>query len=77
MGYVADNGVNKNAYKILVGKHEGKRQLGIGLLRHRWKDYVKTDTNHIGCESVERINLSQGHRPVKDLVNMVMNLQIP
>jgi hypothetical protein len=54
-----------------------KRPLWTDLLRQRWKDYVKVDIKSIGCESVEWINLSQGWRPVKHLVNMVMILQIP
>jgi hypothetical protein len=35
MGYVRD------VYRILVGKHEGKRQLG--RLRRRWEDNIKMD----------------------------------
>jgi hypothetical protein len=31
---------HKNAYKILVGKFEGKRQLGT--TSHRWEDNIKT-----------------------------------
>jgi hypothetical protein len=31
----------RNAYRILVGKPEGKRP--IGSSRHWWTDYMKTD----------------------------------
>jgi hypothetical protein len=34
-------GVMRNAYKILVGKPEGKRPLGRP--RCRWEDYIKMD----------------------------------
>jgi hypothetical protein len=34
VGYVAYRGEMRNVYKILVGKPEGKRPLGIP--RHRW-----------------------------------------
>jgi hypothetical protein len=35
-GHVALMGVKRNAYRILVEKLEGKRQLGRS--RHRWDD---------------------------------------
>jgi hypothetical protein len=36
-----------DAYKISVGKPDGKRSLG----RHRriWKDNIKTDITEVGC----------------------------
>jgi hypothetical protein len=37
-------GENRNVYRILVGKPEGKRPLGIPL--HRWEDNFKMD--HMG-----------------------------
>jgi hypothetical protein len=36
----------KNAYRILVGKPEGKRSLGS--LRRRWVDDIKIDLKEIG-----------------------------
>jgi hypothetical protein len=38
-GYVARMGEKRNAYRILVGKPEGKRPLGIP--RRRWVDNIK------------------------------------
>jgi hypothetical protein len=35
------NGVKRNAYRILVGRPEGKRPLG--RTSRRWVDNVKTD----------------------------------
>jgi hypothetical protein len=35
----------RNAYKILVGKPEGKRPLGRP--RHRWEDNIKLDRKEI------------------------------
>jgi hypothetical protein len=41
----------RNAYKTLVGKLEGKRQLGIS--RCRWEDNIKLDLREIGWEGVD------------------------
>jgi hypothetical protein len=40
-GHVARMGEKRNAYRILVGKPEGKRPLGRP--RHRWLDNIKMD----------------------------------
>jgi hypothetical protein len=40
------NWEQKNLYKILVGKPEGKRPLG--KLRRRWEDDIKIDRRGIG-----------------------------
>jgi hypothetical protein len=45
-GHVARMGETRNAYKILVGKPEGKKPLG--RLRHRWVDNIKMDLRDIG-----------------------------
>jgi hypothetical protein len=39
------NGEKRNAYRIFVGKPEGKRPLGIK--RRRWMDYIKMDLREI------------------------------
>jgi hypothetical protein len=40
----------RNAYKILVGKPEGKRLFGRS--RHTWED-IKMDLNEMGYENVD------------------------
>jgi hypothetical protein len=40
-GHVSGMGVKRNAYRLLVGKPEGKRQ--IGRPRRRWVDNIKMD----------------------------------
>jgi hypothetical protein len=45
-GHVARMGEKRNAYRILVGKPEGKRPLGRP--RNRWKDNNKMDLREIG-----------------------------
>jgi hypothetical protein len=44
-------GEKRNAYKILVGKPEGKRP--IGRPRSRWEDNIKMDLREIGCDGVD------------------------
>jgi hypothetical protein len=39
------NGETRNAYRILVGKPEGKRPLGRP--RRRWVDYIKINLREI------------------------------
>jgi len=40
-GACSTYGVRKGAYRVLVGKLEGKRSLG--RLRHRWEIIIKVD----------------------------------
>jgi hypothetical protein len=44
-GHVAQMGETRNAYRILVGKPEGKRPLGRP--RRRWVDNIKIDLREI------------------------------
>jgi hypothetical protein len=37
----------RSAYRVLVRKPEGKRQLRIP--RHRWEDNMKMDLQEVGC----------------------------
>jgi hypothetical protein len=41
-------GKKRNAYRILVGKPEGKRPLG--RKRRRWADNIKMDLRDIECD---------------------------
>jgi hypothetical protein len=45
-GACSTNGEKRNAYRILVGKREGKRPLGRP--RRRWVDNIKMDLREIG-----------------------------
>jgi hypothetical protein len=45
-GHVTLMGAKRNAYRILMGKPEGKRPLGRP--RHRWLDNIKIDLREIG-----------------------------
>jgi hypothetical protein len=45
-----------NAYKLLVGKPEGKMQLSRS--KHRWLDNIKMDLGKIGWGGMEYIYLA-------------------
>jgi hypothetical protein len=48
----------RNAYRILVGKPEGKRTLGRS--RRRWVDNIKMDLREIGWGGMDCIDLGSG-----------------
>jgi hypothetical protein len=43
-------GEKRNAYRILVGKPEGKRSLGRS--KSRWVDNIQMDLRYIGWDGV-------------------------
>ncbi|KAJ4446304.1 hypothetical protein ANN_12999 [Periplaneta americana] len=57
-GHVIRMGESKNAYRVLVGRSEGKRSLGRP--RRRWEDNIKMDLRAVGYDDRDRINLAQG-----------------
>jgi hypothetical protein len=68
-------GEKSNAYRILVGKPEGKRPLGRP--RCRWVDNIKMDLTEIGWGDMDWIDLAQDGDQWRAIVNMVMNLRVP
>jgi hypothetical protein len=46
----------RNAYKLLVGKPEGKRP--FGRPRHKWMYNIRVDLREVGWEVVDWIHLS-------------------
>jgi hypothetical protein len=68
------HGENRNAYRILVGKPEGRRPLGRP--RRRRADSIKIDFRKIGWVGVEWVNLTQDRNLWRVLVNTVMNLLV-
>jgi hypothetical protein len=46
-GHVARIGDGRGVYRVLVGRPEGKRQLGRP--RRRWEDNVRMDLQEVGC----------------------------
>jgi hypothetical protein len=68
-------GEKRNAYRLLVGKPEGKRPLERP--RRRWVDGIMMDLLEIGWGSMERIGLAQGKDKWRAPVNAAMNLRVP
>ena len=51
VGHVARMGEKRVVYRVLVGKTEGKRQLGRS--RRRWEDNIKLDLQEVGCGGMD------------------------
>jgi hypothetical protein len=68
-------GEKRNAYRILVGKPEGKRPLGTP--RSRRVDNIKMDLREIGWNGVDWIDMAQDRNQWRALVNTVLNLRVP
>jgi hypothetical protein len=65
----------KEAYRVLVGKREGRRPLKRP--RRRWEDNIKMDLREVGWGSMDWIDLSQDRDRWQALVDAVMNLRFP
>jgi len=64
----------RSAYKILVGKPEGKRLLGRP--KRRWEDDIKMDLQDVGW-GMNGIDQSQDRDRWQALVDGAMNLRVP
>jgi hypothetical protein len=68
-------GDKRNAYRILVGKPEGK--IPLGRPRCGWEDNIRMDLREIGWGGMDWIELAQDRDQWRALVNTVMNLRVP
>jgi hypothetical protein len=68
-------GETRNAYRILVGKPEGKRP--PGRPKRRLVDNIKMDLGEIGRDGRDWMDLSQDRDQWRALVNTVMKLRVP
>jgi hypothetical protein len=69
------NWEKRKAYRLLVGKPEGKRTLGRP--RRRWVHNIKIDLREIIWGSTNWIYLAQDRDQWRALVNTVMSVQVP
>jgi hypothetical protein len=72
MGRACSTNVERrNAYRILVGKPEGKRPLVIP--RRRWVNNIKMGLREIGWDGMDWIDPAQDRDQWRALVNTVMD----
>jgi hypothetical protein len=74
-GHVTRRGEKRNAYRLLVGKPEGRRPLGRP--RRRWLDNIRMGLVDVGWGDVDWIGLAQDRDRWRALVNSVLNLRVP
>jgi len=74
-GHVARMGEEREVYRLLVGKLEGRRPLGRP--RRRWVDNVRMDLQEVGFGYMDWIVLAQDRDSWRTLVSAVMNLRVP
>jgi hypothetical protein len=74
-GHVGRIGDKRNAYRILVGKSEGKRQ--IERPRRKWVDNIKMDLREIGWDGAHWIDMAQDRDQWRALLNTVLNYRVP
>jgi hypothetical protein len=65
-------GETSGAYRVLVGKCEGKRSLGRP--RCRWEENIEFDLQEVGWGSMEWVDLAQDRERSRAVVSAVMNL---
>jgi hypothetical protein len=73
-GPCSTNVEKRKAYRLLMGKPEGKRPLGRP--RCRWVD-IRMDLGEVGWGDVDWIGLAKDRNRWRALVNSVLNLLVP
>jgi hypothetical protein len=68
-------GEKRNAYRLLVGKLDGRRPLRRP--KRRWLDNIIMDLVEVGWGDVDWISLAQDRDRWRALVNSVLNLRVP
>jgi hypothetical protein len=74
-GHAVRMGEGRGVYRVLVGRPEGKKQLGRH--RRRWEDNIKMDLREIGIDGEKLIQLAHDRVQWRACVNTVMNFRIP
>jgi hypothetical protein len=74
VGHVVRMGEERNVYRVLMGKTEGKRP--FERPRRRWEDGIRMDLREICWGRVDWIQLAQDRDRWRAVVNTVMNLRV-
>jgi hypothetical protein len=68
-------GEDRDVYKVLVGKPEGKKPLGRP--RCRWEDNIKMNLQKVGGGHGDWMELAQDRDRWRALVDTVRNFRVP
>jgi hypothetical protein len=68
-------GEERGAYRVLVGRPDGRRPLGRP--RRRWEDNIKMDLQEVGWGGMDWIDMAQDRDRWRALVSAVMNRRVP
>ena len=74
-GNVARMGKERGAYRVVLGKPEGRRPMGRP--RRRWVDNIRMNLQGVGWGDMDWIRLAQDRDGWRRLVSAVMNLRVP
>jgi hypothetical protein len=72
--HVARMGEGRGAFRIFVGRTEGRRPLGRP--RSRWESSIKMYLQQVGSEGMDWIDLVEDRDRWRALVNAVKSLQV-
>ena len=72
--YVARMQESKIAYRVLVGKSEGRRSLGRP--KRIWEQNIKIEVTEVGWGGMNWIYLAQDRARWRAVVNVVMNIRV-
>ena len=67
-------GERRGAYRVLLGKPDGRRPLGRP--RYRWENKTKTDLQDVRLGDMDWADLSQDKDTRRDLADTVTNSQV-
>jgi hypothetical protein len=73
-GNVAHMGEERNVYRVLMGRPEGKRPLGRP--RHKWENGIRMKLREIHWGSIALIHLAQDRDQWRAVANTVMNFRV-